>query len=99
MLRCPPQYYNQAFPTVKEQKAFEKSLFNKTHKNAGDVILLDNWTIVYRNNVDLLLYVMGSTHENEVGTPQSRGVISRRCLVDAKHGADLPIRIVEHGST
>lgn len=51
---------------MKEQKEFEKSLFNKTHKGSGDVILLDNWTIVYRNNVDLLFYVMGTTNENEV---------------------------------
>ncbi|CAF4411550.1 unnamed protein product, partial [Adineta steineri] len=51
------KYYNQSYATVKEQKEFEKSLFNKTHKGSGDVILLDNWTIVYRNNVDLLFYV------------------------------------------
>ena len=63
------------------------------------MILLDNWTIVYRNNVDLLLYVMGSTHENEVGPRQSRGVISRHCLADAEHGADLSIRIVEYSPT
>ncbi len=66
------QYYNQSFSTVKEQKEFEKSLFNKTHKGAGDVILLDNWTIVYRNNVDLLFYVMGSTNENEVQKIQNK---------------------------
>ncbi|CAM2713992.1 unnamed protein product [Rotaria socialis] len=60
------KYYNQSFSTVKEQKDFEKSLFNKTHKGAGDVILLDNLTIVYRNNVDLLFYVLGSTNENEL---------------------------------
>lgn len=52
--------------TLKEQREFEKSLFNKTHKGAGDVILFDNFTIVYRNNVDLLFYVVGSTNENEV---------------------------------
>ncbi|CAF3121826.1 unnamed protein product [Rotaria sp. Silwood2] len=60
------KYYNQLFSTVKEQKEFEKSLFTKTHKGSGDVILLDNLTIVYRNNVDLLFYVVGSTNENEL---------------------------------
>ncbi|CAF1019577.1 unnamed protein product [Adineta ricciae] len=60
------KYYNQSYATIKEQKEFEKSLFNKTHKGSGDVILLDNWTIVYRNNVDLLFYVVGSTDENEL---------------------------------
>ncbi|CAM4811177.1 unnamed protein product [Rotaria magnacalcarata] len=60
------KYYSNSYVTLKEQKDFEKSLFNKTHKGSGDVILLDNWTIVYRNNVDLLFYVMGSTNENEL---------------------------------
>ncbi|CAF0882363.1 unnamed protein product, partial [Didymodactylos carnosus] len=64
--RIMAKYYNQSFSSVKEQKEFEKSLFNKTHKGAGDVILLNNMTIVYRNNVDLLFYVMGSTDENEL---------------------------------
>lgn len=60
------QYYNNAIGSLKEQRDFEKSLFQKTNKASGDVILLDNLTIVYRNNVDLLFYVMGSTNENEV---------------------------------
>ena len=58
--------------TIKEQNDFEKSLFGKTHKGSGDVILFDNWTIVYRNNVDLLLYVMGNTNENEVRQQQQQ---------------------------
>ena len=28
--------------------------------------MLDGFTIVYRSNVDLYFYVMGSSHENEV---------------------------------
>ncbi|CAF4742435.1 unnamed protein product, partial [Rotaria sp. Silwood1] len=42
----------------KEQKEFEKSLFTKTCKGSEDVILLDNLTIAYRNNVDLLFNVV-----------------------------------------
>ncbi|CAF0910890.1 unnamed protein product [Adineta steineri] len=75
------KYYSQSFSTVKEQKEFEKSLFNKTHKGTGDVILLDNWTIVYRNNVDLLFYVMGSTNENEL---MLNSVLT--CLFDSLSG-------------
>lgn len=26
------QYYDDTYPTVKEQKAFEKNIFNKTHR-------------------------------------------------------------------
>ena len=29
------QYYDETFPTTKEQKAFEKNLFNKTHRANG----------------------------------------------------------------
>lgn len=27
-----PQYYDDTYPSVKEQKAFEKNIFNKTHR-------------------------------------------------------------------
>ena len=82
--------------SVKEQKDFEKSLFTKTHKGAGDVILLDNWTIVYRNNVDLLLYVVGSTNENEVRRIWSERKSLRLIdLVNVKYGFNMFIRSVE----
>ncbi|EEC01119.1 zeta-coat protein, putative [Ixodes scapularis] len=59
------QYYDNTFPSVKEQKAFEKNLFNKTHRANAEIIMLDGLTCVYRSNVDLFFYVMGSNHENE----------------------------------
>lgn len=61
------KYYDKnTFPTSKEQKAFEKNLFNKTHRSNTEIIMLDGLTCVYRSNVDLYFYVMGSSHENEV---------------------------------
>lgn len=33
---------------------------------SAEVIMLDGLTVVYRSNVDLFFYVMGSCHENEV---------------------------------
>jgi hypothetical protein len=61
------KYYNKnVFATAKEQKAFEKNLFNKTHRANAEIIMLDGLTCVYRSNVDLFFYVMGSSHENEV---------------------------------
>ena len=32
--------------------------------------MLDGLTCVYRSNVDLFFYVMGSSNENEVGNPK-----------------------------
>lgn len=61
------KYYDKnVFPTVKEQKTFEKNLFNKTHRANAEIIMLDGLTCVYKNNVDLFFYVMGSTYENEL---------------------------------
>ena len=61
------KYYDkEIFPTAKEQKAFEKNLFNKTHRASAEIIMLDGLTCVYKSNVDLFFYVMGSSHENEV---------------------------------
>lgn len=61
-------YDDNIFPTIKEQKAFEKNLFNRTHRANAEIIMLDGITCLYRSNVDLFFYVMGSTHENEVST-------------------------------
>ncbi|KAJ4432132.1 Coatomer subunit zeta-1 [Periplaneta americana] len=61
------KYYDKSvFATAKEQKTFEKNLFNKTHRANAEIIMLDGLTCVYRSNVDLFFYVMGSSHENEL---------------------------------
>lgn len=61
------KYYDKnVFPTVKEQKAYEKNLFNKTHRANAEIIMLDGLTCVYKSNVDLFFYIMGGTHENEL---------------------------------
>ncbi|OXU19469.1 hypothetical protein TSAR_010421, partial [Trichomalopsis sarcophagae] len=61
------KYYDKnVFPTSKEQKTFEKNLFNKTHRANAEIIMLDGLTCVYKSNVDLFFYVMGSNHENEL---------------------------------
>lgn len=61
------KYYDKnVFPTIKEQKAYEKHLFNKTHRANSEIIMLDGVTVVYKSNVDLFFYVMGSKQENEL---------------------------------
>ena len=62
------QYYDDAYPTAKEQRGFEKNLFAKTHRANGEIIMLDGFTCVYKNSVDLFFYVMGSSSENGVST-------------------------------
>ncbi|RVE53170.1 hypothetical protein evm_002267 [Chilo suppressalis] len=61
------KYYDKdVLTTAKEQKAFEKNLFNKTHRANAEIIMLEGLTCVYKSNVDLFFYVMGSSHENEL---------------------------------
>ncbi|ESO06557.1 hypothetical protein HELRODRAFT_64571, partial [Helobdella robusta] len=64
--RLVAKYYQQPFPSIKEEKLFEKNLFSKTHRTNGEIIMLDFFTCVYRSSVDLYFYVIGSLQENEL---------------------------------
>ncbi|MCJ1473322.1 Golgi-to-ER vesicle coat component [Lambiella insularis] len=54
------------YPTLKDQKAFEKGLMEKTNKQTSDVILYDNRVVVFKMEGDVMLYVVGGAEENEV---------------------------------
>ena len=54
------------YPTIKEQKVFEKGLFEKTKKQSSDVIMYDNRLVMYKQAVDCTLYVVGGAEENEI---------------------------------
>ncbi len=58
----PPQPY----ASLKEQKAFEKGLLEKTAKQTSDVILYDNKVVVFKMESDVMLYVVGGPEENEI---------------------------------
>ena len=60
------KYYDDHFASVKEQRAFEKTLFAKTCKANAEIIMIDTLTILYRSHVDLYFYVVGDSTENEV---------------------------------
>ncbi|KAI9799114.1 MAG: hypothetical protein M1825_004881 [Sarcosagium campestre] len=54
------------YPNVKDQKAFEKGLFEKTAKQTSDIILYDNRVVVFKTEGDVMLYVVGGPDENEI---------------------------------
>jgi len=64
----PGQSYPGAnpYPTLKDQKAFEKGLLEKTAKQTNDVILYDNRVVVFKVESDVMLYVVGGADENEI---------------------------------
>ncbi|KAM9267246.1 coatomer subunit zeta-2 [Morus bassanus] len=73
------KYYDGTFPTAKEQVAFERSIFSKTHHRAGgEIACLEGLTIVYRSSIDLFFYVVGGCQENEL---MLSAVLA--CLLDA----------------
>ncbi|XP_067825460.1 coatomer subunit zeta-1-like isoform X2 [Heptranchias perlo] len=60
------KYYDDTYPSTKEQRSFEKNIFNKTHKNDGEIAFLEGLTIIYKSSVDLYFYIIGSPQENEL---------------------------------
>lgn len=54
------------YTSLKDQKAFEKGLLEKTAKQSSDVILYDNRIVVFKVESDVMLYVVGGADENEV---------------------------------
>eukprot|EP01117_Protostelium_nocturnum_P005431 TRINITY_DN1968_c0_g1_i2.p1 TRINITY_DN1968_c0_g1~~TRINITY_DN1968_c0_g1_i2.p1 ORF type:complete len:174 (-),score=51.60 TRINITY_DN1968_c0_g1_i2:66-587(-) len=59
-------YYSSDFPTMKEQRAFEKTLLTKTKKVNGEVFMWENTISVYKNSADVYFYVVGGYEENEL---------------------------------
>ncbi|KAF8447033.1 clathrin adaptor complex small chain [Terfezia claveryi] len=65
------KYYLNPYPTVALQKSFEKGLHAKTQKpasqpGAGDIILYDNKIVVFKQEGDVAMYVVGGAQENEM---------------------------------
>lgn len=61
------KYYDEEdFPSLAKQHAFEKKLFANARKSDSEIALIDNMTSVYKSNVDLSFFVVGSSSENEL---------------------------------
>ncbi|CAB4065954.1 COPZ [Lepeophtheirus salmonis] len=53
-------------PPSRNKKHSKRAFFSKTAKSNSEILMLDGMTILYKSSVDLLFYVMGSCHENEL---------------------------------
>jgi hypothetical protein len=51
---------------LKDQKAFEKGLLEKTAKQTSDIILYDNRVVVFKMEGDVMIHVVGGADENEI---------------------------------
>lgn len=54
------------YPSLKDQKAFEKGLLEKTSKQTTDVILYDNRVVMFKTESDVMLYLVAGADENEI---------------------------------
>ncbi|KAM4855536.1 coatomer subunit zeta-2-like [Urocitellus parryii] len=75
---------------MKEQMVFEKNVFNKTSRTESEIAFSRGMTIVYKSSIDLFLYVVGSSHENEN--------VEKRWLLENMDGAFLVLGEIVDGS-
>ncbi|MBW0503446.1 hypothetical protein O181_043161 [Austropuccinia psidii MF-1] len=52
--------------SVKDQRAFEHLIWDKTRKSNGDILLIQNHLILYKSIIDMTVYVIGHEGENEL---------------------------------
>lgn len=68
--RIASRYYQNACPDLKSQLAFEKKLYQKTHRtNArsdAEVVLFEKYIVVYKYIADVFFYVCAPSEENEL---------------------------------
>ncbi|XP_028841013.1 coatomer subunit zeta-2 isoform X2 [Denticeps clupeoides] len=105
------KYYDTGlYPSMKEQRSFEKNVFNKTHKADNEIAFLEGMTIVYKSSIDIFFYVVGSAQENELMlmavlnclfdslSQILRKNVERRCLLDNMDGVFLVVdEIIDGG--
>ncbi|PWN53686.1 snare-like protein [Violaceomyces palustris] len=67
LLNSTPQLISKnPFSTFKEQRAFEKSIFEKTRRATGDIILYDSHLVLFKSSLDVIFYVVAPSAENEL---------------------------------
>ncbi|KAK9457596.1 Longin-like domain-containing protein [Dipodascopsis uninucleata] len=84
----PHHQYANPYPTIKEQRAFEKGLFDKTHKQGTDIILFDNHVVVYKEVLDVIIFVVGGLNENETMLYQVVSALRDSLEILLKHSLD-----------
>ncbi|BGO91749.1 Golgi-to-ER vesicle coat component [Rhodotorula toruloides] len=61
-----PNAFKHPFQTLKEQRAFEAAIWEKTRRQNGDILLYENQLVLYKQSIDLTFYIVGPAGENEL---------------------------------
>lgn len=84
-----------ASKTVTDQRAFERKLVSKTKGLNGDVVVLDNHLILYKQLADTLFYLVAPVDESEAMIYQA--LITLRDSVDSLLGHQVDrASVLEH---
>jgi hypothetical protein len=60
------KYFGSDYTSAKDQKAFEKGLYEKTKRALhGEILMFDNQVVLYRFHEDVFFYIVGMPEENE----------------------------------
>ncbi|CCH60773.1 hypothetical protein TBLA_0D02700 [Henningerozyma blattae CBS 6284] len=81
--------------TLKKQIEFEKSLVKKTHKQDSEILIFENNLVIYKEYLDLTIYLIGSLDENEIILQQAFAAIRDSLDLILESGIDKK-NIQEH---
>ncbi|XP_075033092.1 coatomer subunit zeta-2 isoform X2 [Mixophyes fleayi] len=60
------KYYDHTFPSLLEQREFERRIFYKTQRSECEVLLVDGVTVLSQRLSDVICYIIGGPDENEL---------------------------------
>ncbi|CAH2301854.1 coatomer subunit zeta-2 isoform X1 [Pelobates cultripes] len=60
------KYYGDSFPSLKEQREFEKRISHMTQRSECEVLLVDGVTALCQRLSDVTCYIVGGPQENEL---------------------------------
>ncbi|KAH9817186.1 Longin-like domain-containing protein [Melampsora americana] len=58
--------FSSQLRTLKDQRTFEKTMWEKTRKSTGDILIIQNHLVLYRSIIDMTIYVVAQESENEL---------------------------------
>ncbi|CEP63565.1 coatomer subunit zeta LALA0_S08e05490g [Lachancea lanzarotensis] len=90
-----PEQASQQHKSVKQQLDFESRLFKKTHKQNADILFFEDSLVLYKEYVDVSLYLVGSADENELVLQQALAALRDSLELVLATGIDRK-NILEH---
>ncbi|CAR21126.1 coatomer subunit zeta [Lachancea thermotolerans CBS 6340] len=79
----------------KQQTEYESRLFKKTHKQNSEILIFEDCLVLYKEYVDVSLYLVGSIDENELVLQQAFSAIKDSLELILATGIDKK-NIIEH---